>query len=75
MNEKTEISFEEKLEQLEKIVKALENGDIPLEQAIKKFEEATNLAKDCHETIEKATDTVQKILKSDGSFEDFKLEE
>ena len=44
-NEKKELSFEENLEKLEEIVKKLENGDVPLDDAIKEFNEAMVLAK------------------------------
>ena len=74
-DKKKEKSFEEKLTELEKIVKVLENGDVPLDDAINKFNQAMNLAKDCNKTLEDATKTVNKVLNKDGSFEDFKVED
>ena len=47
MAEKKELSFEENLEKLETIVKNLENGDIPLDDAISEFNEAMKIAKIC----------------------------
>lgn len=65
------LSFEEKLTNLEKIVKDLENGDIKLDDAINKFNEAMNLAAACNKTLEEATKTVNKVLNKDGTLEDF----
>ena len=53
MAEKKEKSFEENLEQLEEIVKKLESGDIPLDDAIKEFNQAMDLAKLCDEKLKK----------------------
>ena len=64
--EKNEKSFEENLENLEKIVKDLENGDVPLNLAIDKFNEGMKLASLCNDILEKANETVTKVLNSDG---------
>ena len=48
--EEKEKTFEENLENLEKIVKDLESGNIPLDDAIEKFTEAMKLAKLCDNT-------------------------
>ena len=55
-------SFEEKLNELEQIVKKLESGDIPLDDAIDNFNKAMNLAKECNKTLEEATKTINKVL-------------
>lgn len=70
-----EKTFEEKLTELEVIVKKLESGDIPLDDAISSFNNAMKLAKDCNETLTKASDTICKALNKDGMLEDFKVEE
>ena len=54
MAENKEKSFEENLGQLEEIVKKLESGDIPLDDAIKEFNQAMDLAKICDERLKKA---------------------
>lgn len=69
--ENKELSFEEKLTNLEKIVKDLESGDIKLDDAINKFNEAMELASSCNKTLEEATKTVNKVLNKDGSLEEF----
>lgn len=73
--EKNEKSFEENLENLEKIVKDLENGDVPLNLAIDKFNEGMKLASLCNDILEKANEAVTKVLNSDGDLENFKVEE
>lgn len=70
-----EITFEEALKQLENIIKDLESGTIPLEEAINKYTDAMNLVKLCQEKLDKATNQVNKILTEDGSLQDFNLTE
>lgn len=69
------LSFEENLENLEKIVQELENGDVPLNEAIEKFNEGMKIANICNETLEKATETVKKVLTKEGNLEELKLSE
>ncbi len=64
-------SFEDALTKLENIVKELESGETPLDEAINKYTEAMKLAKGCSEKINKATESVNKILKEDGKLEEF----
>jgi len=72
MKEKT---FEENLKNLEFLVKELETGNVPLEDAIKKYTEAMELAKDCSEKLNDATEKVNKILSCDGELKDFEVKE
>lgn len=72
MKEKT---FEENLKNLESLVKELETGNVPLEDAIKKYTEAMNLAKNCSDKLNEATASVNKILSSDGELKDFEVKE
>lgn len=73
--ENKELSFEENLENLETIVKELENGDVPLNEAIEKFNEGMKIANICNETLEKATETVKKVLTKEGNLENFEISE
>ena len=73
MENKKEKNFEESLENLEKIVKALENGDVPLDEAIEKFNEGMKYASVCNEILENATKTVTKALDKDGNLKDFEV--
>ena len=69
---KEEMKFEEKLEELEKIVKELEDGDVALDDAINKYTTAMNLAKECSSKLDSATKAVNKILNENNELEDFK---
>ena len=73
--EKEELSFEENLTKLEQIVKDLESGSTPLDDAINKFNEAMKIAKTCDEKLKKAEESVNQILKDDGTLEEFHPEE
>lgn len=60
--------FEDSLKQLETIVGQLENGDLPLEDSIRLFEEGIRLSAVCKEELEAAEGKVQILLKQrDGS--------
>lgn len=74
-NEKKELSFEENLEKLEELVKKLENGDVPLDDAIKEFNEAMVLAKKCDEKLKSAEEAITKIVNNDDSVDDFEVKE
>ncbi len=61
-----EISFEQALARLEQIVKALEGGNVPLEDLIKLFDEGTSLVKLCTERLDKAEEKVKMLQMKDG---------
>lgn len=66
MSEKSK-TFEESMLRLEEIVRKLEKGDAPLEDALSLFEEGTALAKSCNELLSKAEQQVVKLSKgADG---------
>ena len=73
--EEKELTFEESLEQLETIVKKLESGELPLDEAITEFNNAMKLAKKCDEKLKSAEEAITKIVQPDGSLQDFKVEE
>lgn len=77
MSEKKEIelSFEESLTNLEEIVKKLEVGDVPLDEAIEQFNKAMKLAKLCDEKLKNAEEAISKLVNKDGEVVDFKIEE
>ena len=73
-----EVKFEKALERLEKIVEELESGNIPLEEALKKYEEGVKLSRLCNEKLTQAEKKIQVLTKTlDGSLkrEDFEAEE
>lgn len=59
-------SFEQSMKQLEQIVVELESGDLPLEQAIRKFEEGMELSKFCSQKLEE-TERRITLLVRDGT--------
>lgn len=69
---KEEKKFEEKLEELENIVKELENGEVDLDDAINKYTNAMKIAKECSTKLDSATKAVNKILNENNELEDFK---
>lgn len=62
--------FEESLKRLEAIVESLEQGDVPLDEAVRLYEEGIRLSKECAEKL-KATELKIKQLAKDvkGQFE------
>jgi exodeoxyribonuclease VII small subunit len=68
------LDFEKSLAKLENIIEALEDGDLPLNDSIKTFEEGVKLTKHCQELLTTAELKIQKLLeKDDGTLdlEDF----
>ena len=61
-------SFEENMQRLEQIVRAMERGDVPLEESLKLFQEGTDLIRSCGKLLDDAELQVKKILAGpDGS--------
>jgi len=56
------ISFEKSLKQLEQIVQELESGNLPLEKAMKKFEEGVKLSKFCSEKLDETEKKISVLL-------------
>ena len=54
-------SFEQSIDRLDAIVRSLEQGNVPLEQALKLFQEGTGLVKSCDEMLTKAELEVVKL--------------
>lgn len=70
-----ELNFEESLNSLEEIVKKLEAGDIPLDDAITEFNKAMLLAKSCDEKLKNAEEAITKLVKDNGEVVDFQVED
>ena len=74
--EKTK-TFEESMARLEQIVRAMERGDVALEESLKLFQEGTELVRNCQKLLDEAQMQVKKIMTAaDGSpvEEDFRDE-
>jgi exodeoxyribonuclease VII small subunit len=63
------INLEKSLADLEGLVEELESGDLPLETAMKKFEEGIKLTRGCQIALKEAEQKVQILLKSAGGEE------
>ena len=61
-------TFEESMARLEQIVRAMERGDVALEESLKLFQEGTELVRSCQKLLEDAQLQVKKIMTApDGS--------
>ena len=67
--EKNKNSFEHSLRRLEKIVEELEQGDVPLDDALKMYEEGITLSKTCVAKLTQSEMHLKKLSKDmEGSF-------
>ena len=64
-------TFDESLIELEKIVEKLEQGDVPLEEALDKFQEGITLSRILKTTLQDAEETLAKIVTENGDEELF----
>lgn len=61
-------TFEESMQRLEQIVRAMERGDVPLEESLKLFQEGTELVRNCGKLLDEAQLQVKRIMTApDGS--------
>lgn len=65
MNPKSQ-TFESSLSNLEKIVRQLEEGDLPLEESLKLFEEGVRLSRECQERLNQAERRIEVLLQDAG---------
>ena len=55
-------NFEQNMQRLEQIVRAMERGDVPLEESMKLFQEGTELVRSCGKLLDEAELQVKKIM-------------
>ena len=61
------MQFEAAVARLEEIVRAMEQGDLPLEQSLQLFEEGTGLVKSCNQLLSQAELKIAQLMKgADG---------
>jgi len=77
MSAKKSVNLEKALTDLEEIVDELESGDLPLEIAMKKFEEGIKLTRNCQAALREAEQKVEILLKSAGGedLENFEVDD
>ncbi|MFV8827970.1 exodeoxyribonuclease VII small subunit [Alkalihalobacterium sp. APHAB7] len=70
-----ELSFEDAINELESVVEKLEQGDVPLEEAISMFQQGMNLSKLCHDKLTVVEKQLEQILTEDGQIEEVSFQE
>lgn len=75
MQEKENISFEEAMNNLEKLVDLLESGKVKLDEAFNTFEEGIKYAKICEDKLLNIEQKVAKILNENNKEEDLDIEQ
>jgi exodeoxyribonuclease VII small subunit len=78
MTTKKNINLEKSIADLETLVDELESGDLPLEKAMKKFEEGIKLTRQCQAALKEAEQKVEVLVQSAGgeeALEPFDLED
>ncbi len=62
------IDFEKSLKQLETLVDKLEQGDLSLEDSLKKFEQGVKLTRECQQALQNAEQKISVLSKENGSW-------
>ena len=64
--------YEKSMQRIQDIIEKLENSDLPLEEAMKLFEEGTKLTAECYDTLDKAEQKLRNIaeLENDSGEEE-----
>ena len=68
------VTFEQDMKNIEEIVKKLEQGDIPLEEAVEKFKQGIDLSKKLQNTLLQAEETLTKVIDDNGDEQLFERE-
>ena len=69
MTTKKSVNLEKSIADLETLVDELESGDLPLEKAMKKFEEGIKLTRQCQAALKEAEQKVEVLVQSAGGEE------
>jgi len=62
-------TFEASLDELEKVVKELEAGDLPLERSLELFEKGMALSEICRKQLENAETRVEMLIRKEGKMQ------
>jgi exodeoxyribonuclease VII small subunit len=62
---KKALDFEQALVELERVVGAMEAGNMPLEESLKAFEQGVKLTRECQQALQEAEQKVELLLKTD----------
>ncbi|MDG5470758.1 exodeoxyribonuclease VII small subunit [Jeotgalibacillus sp. ET6] len=66
MTAKKQLTFEEAMNELETIVSKLEEGDVPLEEALTIYQKGMDLSKLCHDKLQHAEKQMATVMTEDG---------
>ena len=70
-----EFKFEEALEELERLVSSMEEGELSLEDSMKAFEKGIKLSRECQTALQKAEQKVQILLNESGETKAFDVKD
>ena len=65
----TVASFETGLDELEKVVKELESGDLPLDRSLDLFSRGMQLSESCRKQLEEAETRVEMLIRKEGTYQ------
>ncbi|MFD2637400.1 exodeoxyribonuclease VII small subunit [Piscibacillus salipiscarius] len=74
-NQKQELTFEQAMQKLEGIVEKLEEGDVPLEQAIEYYKEGMKLSNYCNQKLQSVEEEITEVMKESGEAVPYQMEE
>jgi len=63
MSNGTSRSFESSLEELERIVRELEQGELPLERSLELFEQGVKLSRECQDRLNQAERRIEILMR------------
>ena len=69
VQEKTPGNFESSLDELEKVVKELESGDLPLDRSLDLFSRGMQLSETCRKQLEEAETRVEQLIRKEGTYQ------
>ena len=70
-----EFNFEEALEELERLVSSMEEGELSLEDSMTAFEKGIKLTRECQKALQKAEQKVQILLNESGETQSFDVKD
>ena len=68
MQRNNKLTYEQSIARLDDIVRSMERGDVPLEQALKLFEEGAGLIASCNKMLDDAEQMVVKLKKGPDGY-------
>lgn len=75
MTNEKELSFEEAMLALDKIVETLEEGDVPLEKAITYYQEGMELSKICNDKLTNVQEKMTSMMNDQAELKPFEIQE